>query len=214
MSWKISCDVMVWITRLVSAMALGYVAVGFWLRSHPDALPYAARFFLALPRRTMHWRRLIEVLAPSTHERVLEVGPGTGYYSLPVARSLDSGVLDVLDVRQEFLDDVVRRAQAAGITNIRTTLGDGGSLPYTDQSFDAAFLVTVLGEIPDPLAALRELHRVLQAGGRLIVGESIAGGDPHHVWFGVLRSRAEIAGFAFQDRTGGSLAYLASFRKA
>jgi SAM-dependent methyltransferase len=204
---------MVWIGRLLGGAALGCVAIGFWLRSHPDALPYAARFFLALPRRTLHWRRLIQVLSPSVGERVLEVGPGTGYYSLPVARSLDGGVLDVLDVHQEFLDDVSRRAQAAGITNIQTTLGDGAALPYADQSFDAVFLVTVLGEIPDQLAALREVHRVLRRDGRLIVGESIAGGDPHHVWFGALRSRSEMAGFAFEDRTGGSLAYLASFRK-
>jgi SAM-dependent methyltransferase len=204
---------MAWIGRLVGAVGLGYVAVGLWLRGHPDALPYAARFFLSLPRHTLQWRRLLEVLAPSARERVLEVGPGTGYYSLPVARNLDGGVLDVLDVRQEFLDAVARGAQAAGITNIRTTLGNGASLPYADQSFDAAFLVTVLGEIPDPLAALRELHRVLRPGGRLIVGESIAGGDPHHIWFGALRSRADMAGFAFEDRTGGSLAYFASFRK-
>ena len=114
-------------------------------------------------------------------------------------------------MRQEFLDHVARRAEAAGITTIRLLLGDGGALPYDDRSFDAPFLVTVLGEMPDQDAALNELRRVLRPGGRLVVGESLAGGDPHHVWFGSLRSRAEAAGFSFEDRKGGPLVYLASF---
>ena len=197
---------------LVAVAATGYVVVGLWLRHHPDALPYEARVFLRFPRRRLHWRRLIEQLETSAGERVLEVGPGTGYYSLPVARALDGGTLDAVDVRQEFLDDVLRRADAEGLRNIRAALADGAKLPYDDHGFDAAFLVTVLGEIPDQDAALRELRRVLRPGGRLVVGESLAGGDPHHVWFRTLRSGAEAAGFTFETRNGGPLAYLASFR--
>ena len=196
----------------VAVTAIGYVLVGLWLRRHPDALPYEARLFLRLPRRRLHWRRLVELLATSAGERVLEVGPGTGYYSLPVAGALGGGSLDVVDVRREFLDDVVRRADADGLENVRATLADGARLPYDDQTFDAAFLVTVLGEIPDQDAALRELRRVLRPGGRLVVGESLAGGDPHHVWFRTLRPRAEAAGFALETKNGGPLAYLASFR--
>lgn len=210
---RIGSERMRWFSRFVAAIAVGYSAVGLWLRNHPDALPYAARFFLLLPRRTLHWRRLITVLAPAEGERVLEVGPGMGYYSLPVASCLDGGTLEVLDVRQAFLDNVTRRARQAGIANVRPTLGDGKALPYEDSSFDAAFLIVVIGEIPDQVAALRELFRVLRPGGRLVIGESIAGGDPHHVWFGALRSRAELAGFRFAGRFGGSLAYFARFLK-
>ena len=66
------------------------------------------------------------------------------------------------------------------------------ALPYDDDSFDAAYLVTVLGEIPDQDAALRELARVLQPGGRLVVGELF--GDPHMVTSGKLRERAGARG--------------------
>jgi SAM-dependent methyltransferase len=203
---------MAWVLRAVVAAATGYGLVGLWLRRHPGAVPYAARFFLALPRQRLHWRQLLRVMQLGGDEHVLEVGPGTGYYSLSVAASLDTGTLDLLDVRPEFIEHVMRRAQAAGVDNIRMTVGDGSTLPYTDDSFDAAFMVTVLGEIPDQDAALRELLRVLRPGGRLVVGESLAGGDPHHVWFGVLRARAEGAGFSFEARDGGALAYWATFR--
>ena len=70
----------------------------------------------------------------------------------------------------------MREAAKRGIANIESTLGDAQALPYDDDSFDAAYLVTVLGEIPDQDAALRELARVVRPGGRLVVGELF--GDP------------------------------------
>jgi ubiquinone/menaquinone biosynthesis C-methylase UbiE len=66
-----------------------------------------------------------------------------------------------------MLDDVMSRARTQGITNIRAARG----LPYGDGTFDAAYLVGVLGEIPDEPTALRELRRVLKPNGRLVIGE-------------------------------------------
>src|SRR5262245_54542592 len=63
-------------------------------RRHPSACPYGQRFFLDLPRPLMRRGTLRELLAISPGERVLEVGPGTGYYSLDIApRLVPSGQL-------------------------------------------------------------------------------------------------------------------------
>jgi ubiquinone/menaquinone biosynthesis C-methylase UbiE len=141
---------------------------------------------------------------------MLEVGVGTGYYSLHVARWLEpGGALDVLDIQQEMLDQTVRRAHESGISNIVPVRGDARELPYPDNCFDAAYLNFVFGEIPDGDAALRELRRILKPGGRLVVGEAFT--DPHMVRFGVLRTRAEAAGLGFERRLGGSLGYYARF---
>ncbi len=130
---------------------------------------------------------------------MLEVGVGKGYYSLHVARWLEpGGVLDVLDIQQEMLDETVRRVHESGISNIVPVRGDARRLPYQDNYFDAAYLNFVLGEIPDQDAALRELRHVLKSGGRLVVGEAFA--DPHMVRFGALRTRAEAAGLEFEFR--------------
>jgi ubiquinone/menaquinone biosynthesis C-methylase UbiE len=199
--------------RTSLAVALGLVAVGYWSRTHPSACPYSLRFILRFPRRALARERLLEVLGPQPGERVLELGPGTGYYSLDVAATLDGGRLDIFDISQDFLDDVQRRATSRGIDNITAMQGDARVLRYASEEFDAALLVTVLGEIPDQDAALRELARVLRPGGRLVVGESLAAGDPHAVTFGNLCRRAEAAGLKLERRLGSPLAYFARFRK-
>src|SRR5919204_397244 len=122
-------------------------------------------------------------------ERILEVGPGTGYYTLDLAEWVESaGRVDIFDLQREMLDHTLRRARERGLVNVHDAQGDAQSLPYEDESFDAALLVATLGEIPDQDAALREVARVLRPGGRLVVGELF--GDPHMVTVGSLERRA------------------------
>jgi ubiquinone/menaquinone biosynthesis C-methylase UbiE len=190
--------------RLALAAGLGVAGVALWWRRHPSACPYSQRFWVEAPHPFITRERLRSVLSPSSGERLLEVGPGTGYYSLPVARWLEpSGRLDVLDIQQEMLDHTLRRATSEGIANIAGEQADGREMPYEDSSFDAAYLVTVLGEIPDQDAALRELRRVVKPGGRIVVGELF--GDPHMVTFRALRERAEAAGLEVERKLGGRL---------
>jgi SAM-dependent methyltransferase len=190
------------------ATGAAVLAAALWWRRHPSACPYGQRFWVEAPHPLIIRARLREALEPQPGERVLEIGPGTGYYTLDVAGWVaPAGRLDIFDVQQAMLDHSMRRAGEHGLTNITPTLGDARQLPYPNASFDAAYLVTVLGEIPDPDAALRELARVLKPGGRLVVGELF--GDPHWVSPARLRRRAEAAGLTFSRRSGTPLGYFA-----
>jgi ubiquinone/menaquinone biosynthesis C-methylase UbiE len=156
--------------------------------------------------------RLRRVLEPKAGERVLEVGPGTGYYSLQMAEWLiPGGQLDLFDLQREMLDHTMGRAAERGVQNIIATQGDARQLPYADASFDAAFLVAVLGEIPDQQAAVDELARVLKPGGRLVVGELF--GDPHWVRPKRLAELATAASLRDGGRLGTALGYFARFEK-
>src|SRR5215204_888281 len=180
-------------------------------RKAPSACPYSLRSSLDLPHPFVTHSRLREMLSPQPGERVLEIGPGTGYYSLHAARWLEpDGTLEVLDIQQEMLDHTMRRAHALGISNIVARQGDAQALPYPDSHFDAAYLVATLGEVPDKERALRELRRVLKPGGRLVVGEGQP--DPHMVSFDKLRMLADATGLTYEGRIGGRLGYFASFR--
>jgi SAM-dependent methyltransferase len=180
-------------------------------RRSPAACPYSQRLFLDLPRPFMRRQTLRDMLDLAPGERVLEVGPGTGYYSLDVARQIaPHGRLDVLDLQQSMLDELMRRAAARGIGNIMPMQGDAQRLPYPDATFDAAFLVATLGEIPDKEQALRELRRVLKPSGRLIVGEGQP--DPHAVSRDRLHALAGAADLTFERHARGRLGYFARFR--
>ncbi len=180
-------------------------------RRNPAACPYSQRLFLDLPRPFMRRQTLRDLLDLAPGERVLEVGPGTGYYSLDVARQLaPDGQLDVLDLQQPMLDELMRRATMRGTANVVATQGDARDLPFPAATFDAAFLVATLGEIPDRDQALRELHRVLKPGGRLVVGEGQP--DPHMLAVDELRTRAEAIGFVLDGHEGSPFGYFARFR--
>jgi ubiquinone/menaquinone biosynthesis C-methylase UbiE len=188
--------------RRAAVLGAGAVAAAsLWWRKNPSACPYGQRFWVEAPHPFITRERLREALAPRPGERVLEVGPGTGYYTLDVAEWLGpDGRLDIFDLQQEMLDHTMRRADERGLATITPTQGDARELPYPDDTFDAAFLITVLGEVPDQNAALRELARVLKPGGRLVVGELF--GDPHWVAPEALRRRGERAGMTFERRVG------------
>ena len=198
--------------RVVALGAAATAGVTYWMRTHPEALPYSLRFFVEGPHPLITRARLREILDPQPGERMLEVGPGTGYYTLDLARWVgDQGTVEILDVQQEYLDHTIRRAREQGLWNVNPTRTDAQDLPHDDASFDAAILITVLGEIPDQEAALRELKRVLRPGGRFVVGE-LALADPHFVTFRALRRRAEAAGLRLERRAGSTLGYFARFR--
>jgi ubiquinone/menaquinone biosynthesis C-methylase UbiE len=199
--------------HLVFGGAAAVAGAALWWRKNPSACPYGQRFWVEAPHPLITRDRLREILDPKAGERILEVGPGTGYYTLDAAEWVKpDGQVDILDLQQEMLDHTMRVAGERGLANVTPTRSDATAMPYEDDTFDAAFLVTVLGEIPDQDAAIRELARVLKPGGRLVVGELL--GDPHYVRLAPMRLRAAAAGLNYERRVGNALGYFARFVKS
>ena len=194
--------------HLLGAAAAATLAAALWWRKNPSACPYGQRFWVEAPHPIITRERLRAVLRPQPGERLLEIGVGTGYYSLDLAEWVaPEGRLELFDLQQEFLDHVMRAAGERGLTNLVPTKGDATRLPFEDGSIDAVVLTAVLGEIPDGAAALREIRRVLKPDGRLVVGELF--GDPHFTTRASLERMGGEAGLALAERSGNWFGYFA-----
>jgi SAM-dependent methyltransferase len=192
------------------AVAIGADVVSRLLsRRYPSPFPARLRPILVHPAGER--RALREAVDPKPGERILEIGPGGGHHAVEIAPYLlPEGRLDVLDVQPEMLRVTEERARRAGVDNIVATVGNAcDQLPFEDATFDAVYMSGVLGELPDPQGALRELRRVLNDKGRLLVGEAIP--DPDFVRLSRLRRMAEATGYGFHDRIGTPLLYIARF---
>jgi ubiquinone/menaquinone biosynthesis C-methylase UbiE len=110
-------------------------------------------------------------------ERALEIGAGTGYFTLNLVRA---GVVEAAvatDISQGMLDELSASAARLGL-EVGTECCDAERLPFPDDSFDLVFGHAVLHHLPDLPAAFREFRRVLRPGGRLaFCGEPSRHGD-------------------------------------
>jgi ubiquinone/menaquinone biosynthesis C-methylase UbiE len=120
---------------------------------------------------TAHANRIaVERLAVQAGEAVLEVGCGHGRTLARVARA-PCGFLagiDPSEVMVRLARRRLRRRIEAGRAEI--SLAASSALPHPDARFDAALAVHVLYFWKDAIADLREIRRVLRAGGRLLLG--------------------------------------------
>jgi ubiquinone/menaquinone biosynthesis C-methylase UbiE len=147
---------------------------GIWSRAFGRGVfPHQMAWFLDLPGRgfIMSADTVAARLPVTPDAHVLEIGPGSGYYSVQVAKRIPHGSLTLLDIQPEMLEKCERKLRAAGITNFATRQADGKSLPFESGSFDAIYMVTVFGEIEDRAGFLSEAFRVLKPNGVVSITE-------------------------------------------
>jgi ubiquinone/menaquinone biosynthesis C-methylase UbiE len=110
-----------------------------------------------------------------------------------------------------MLEKLRARLEGQGISNVELLLAGLGEGKLGEDQFDVAFLVTVLGEVPDKLSALREIFRALRSGGVLSITEVLP--DPHYQPVSRVRELSAQAGFLESSMYSGWLAYTMNLSK-
>jgi ubiquinone/menaquinone biosynthesis C-methylase UbiE len=175
-----------------------------------EPCPYALAWLVDNPLRRWYMRSLLDRLGIQPGERVLELGPGPGVFSVEAARRTEpDGGLVAVDIQPKMIAAVEKRVREAGLTNVETHIASAYDLPLEDDSVDRAFLVTVLPEIPDRGRALAELRRVLRPGGVLSITEEFL--DPDYPLASTTIRWLEEAGFELMERHGHWFVYTLNF---
>ena len=116
-------------------------------------------------------------------QKVLEVGCGTGFFTIPSARLIgDKGCLVAMDMLPISVETVAKKVQTANLKNVRVVKGDALNTQLEAESMDA---IMIFGVIPAPMIPmdrlLTEMHRILKPGGTMAVWPPIPGFLPKSI---------------------------------
>jgi ubiquinone/menaquinone biosynthesis C-methylase UbiE len=108
----------------------------------------------------------------------LEIGSGTGYFSLNLMQQGLIGRLTATDISPGMLSQLASTAAGLGLDDVTTVVTEAETLPFDDESFDLVLGHAVLHHIPDLDRAFAEFKRVLRPGGSIVfAGEPSRYGD-------------------------------------
>ena len=118
---------------------------------------------------------LVEWLHADTHypagSTVLEAGCGVGAQTVTLAKNSPEARITSIDISEASVAAARTAVNAAGVTNVTLQQADIFNLPFAEASFDHVFLCFVLEHLPDPVAALKLLRKLIKPGGSMTVIE-------------------------------------------
>lgn len=154
--------------------------------------------------------KLLEMAALQPGERVVETACGTGLVTIPAAEAVGpSGRIEATDLSRVMVEGLEARCAELGLSDrVGARRMDAENLDFADGAFDAAISALGLMYVPDPNAALSEMHRVLRPGGRAVA--AVWGERRNCGWAGIFpvvdaRVETEVCPMFFALGSGGSL---------
>jgi SAM-dependent methyltransferase len=149
------------------------------------------------------WQRpddVIRSLAPNADARIADIGAGTGYFTVRLARSVPRGIVFAVDIERKMVEHIAARAKEVGLSNVRGVVA-GETSARLPEPVDLVLLVNVYHHIEKRMDYMRDLASSLRRGGRVAIIEArpdAEQGPPKHFRLAVTRIDEEMAAAGYR----------------
>jgi len=127
---------------------------------------------------TMNSNKILIRMGVQTGQKILEVGCGPGFFTIPAARMVEDGTIYALDLYPMMIEIVKKKDKKHRLDNVKTINSPACRTGLNDKSIDLIVCIDVLSDISDIGPTLQEMHRILKSDGILSVYEPHTGLEP------------------------------------
>lgn len=118
-----------------------------------------------------HLEMIMNCLNVKAGMKLLDLGTGTGYLAFPFAQNYPDAEIIGLDIVKKTLEENCKKADKAGLKNVKFVSYDGLNFPFPDAAFDIVMTRYALHHFPEINNALKEISRVLKTNGILFLSD-------------------------------------------
>lgn len=144
--------------------------------THSDICPWWIGYLLANPIRLL-FQDPKKIVGPyvNSGSKILEIGPGMGFFTIPMARMVGSaGRITTVDIQKKMLDNLKKRALKAGVNDrieYRVCTSDSLGIGDLKESIDFVLLFAVVHEIPEVSNLFRQIYPCVKKNGIVLIAE-------------------------------------------
>lgn len=143
--------------------------------------------------------RLMDTLGITEKKTVADLGAGSGWFTVLAAKRVgNAGKVFAVEINQEFVDHINKRAKAEGFTNIQTILGKPDDPMLPSNAVDAVMILKTYHEIAEPVILMKKLRTSMKKGGLVGIIDRDGNGSDHGLDADTVIREMKLAGFTLK----------------
>ena len=113
--------------------------------------------------------KFINIIEPFEDMVFVDIGVGTGYFAIPIAKKFPNALVIGTDIQPKMLEIVEEKTEKENLKNLKTVLSEENQIPVEDKIADRVLVANVFHELHHPQNFLKEVKRILKDDGKLII---------------------------------------------
>lgn len=114
---------------------------------------------------------LLDLVDDGKHNKILDIGTGTGYLAFPLAEKFPTASVCGIDIAEVIVEKNNATVKKKGIPNLTFQVFDGLKYPFPDESFDLIVTRYAFHHFPDVVDSIQQMNKILVKGGKVLVSD-------------------------------------------